>query len=395
MSASDNIDGRESGMALEARQQRILTTHVGSLPRPDALSEMMAGGDTAPAIYEGAVRDAVAAVVQRQVDLGIDIIDDGEQSKPGFVAYVHERLGGLTPRDDMPSGFQETRETRSFPQFYVCGHSGAAHPRVATTEPIRYTGQRQLRTDIDNLKAALKDVSAADVFMPAASPGIIEGYQVNRYYKTDEECLYAIAEAMREEYEAIVAAGFMLQIDDPRLAMHYMLNPGKSVEDCRKWAQSRIAALNHALRNIPPERVRHHTCHGINMGPRTNDMEFRHIVDLVLTIRANFYSFEAANPRHEHEWRVWENVKLPAGKAIMPGVITHSSVIVEHPDLVAERIGRFAGLVGRENVIASADCGFASTPRGEPEVHPTIVWAKFASLVEGARRATRSLWGRA
>jgi 5-methyltetrahydropteroyltriglutamate--homocysteine methyltransferase len=382
-------------MGLEQRRDRILTTHVGSLPRPNALSEMMADGDAEPGVYAAAVREAVADVVRRQTEIGIDIIDDGEQSKPGFVAYVHERLGGLTPRDDTPKGFLETRETKAFPEFYPCGHSGAAHAKVATIEPIRYVGQKQLRADIDNLKAALKGVAPVDVFMPAASPAIIEGYQVNRYYKDNEECLYAIAEAMREEYEAIVAAGFMLQIDDPRIASHYTLNPQKSIEECRTWAASRIEALNHALRNIPPERVRHHTCYGINMGPRTSDLEFRHIADLVLTIRADFYSFEAANPRHEHEWRVWEKVKLPEGKAIMPGVITHTSVIVEHPELVAERIRRFAGLVGRENVIASADCGFSSTPRGEPEVHPTIVWQKFASLVEGARLATRELWGRA
>ncbi|MEA2987123.1 MAG: 5-methyltetrahydropteroyltriglutamate--homocysteine methyltransferase, partial [Alphaproteobacteria bacterium] len=331
---------------------------------------------------------------RRQAEVGIDIVDDGEQSKPGFVAYVLDRVGGFSPRDDMPDGFLRTRENQAFPEFYHSGHSGAALPRVATTTAIKYTGHKQLRDDIENLKAALKNVKVADVFMPAASPASIEAWQVNRYYKTDEECLYAIAEAMREEYEAIVAAGFMLQIDDPRLVMHYMLHPEMSIEDARRWIGSRIEALNHALRNIPPERIRHHTCYGINMGPRTNDLEFRHVVDLVLTIRANFYSFEAANPRHEHEWRVWENVKLPAGKAILPGVITQSSVLVEHPELVAERIGRFASKVGRENVIASADCGFASTPRAVPEVHPTIVWEKFRSLVEGARIATRALWSR-
>jgi 5-methyltetrahydropteroyltriglutamate--homocysteine methyltransferase len=215
---------------------------------------------------------------------------------------------------------------------------------------------------------------------------------VNRYYKTDEECLYAIAEAMREEYEAIVAAGFMLQVDDPRIAMHYMLHPEKSVAECVKWAQVRVEALNHALRNVPSDRVRHHTCYGINMGPRVNDMEFRHLVDLVLTIKADYYSFEAANPRHEHEWRVWEGVKLPPGKAIMPGVVSHTTVIVEHPELVAQRILRFAGLVGRENVLASVDCGFASVPRAAPEVHPTIVWEKLRNLAAGARLATRELW---
>jgi 5-methyltetrahydropteroyltriglutamate--homocysteine methyltransferase len=353
-------------MALDERANRILTTHVGSLPRPDALSAMMADGKTATQAFDTAVREAVDAVVRRQAEVGIDIADDGEQSKPGFVAYVLDRVGGFSPRDDMPDGFLTTRENQAFPEFYSCGHSGAALPRVATTTAIKYIGHKQLRADIENLKAAVRNIKVADVFMPAASPASIEAWQVNRYYKTDEECLYAIAEAMREEYEAIVAAGFMLQIDDPRLVMHYMLHPELSIEDARRWIGSRIEALNHALRNIPSERIRHHTCYGINMGPRTNDLEFRHVVDLVLTIRANFYSFEAANPRHEHEWRVWENVKLPAGKAVLPGVITQSSVLVEHPELVAERIQRFASLLGRENVIASADCGFASTPRAIP-----------------------------
>ena len=379
-------------MGLEERTHRILTTHVGSLPRPDALSAMMADGETGTPAFDQAVREAVGDIVRKQAEVGIDIVDDGEQSKPGFVAYVLDRIAGFTPREDTPEGFLQTRETRAFPEFYNCGHSGSALPRMATTKLIAYVGQKQLQTDIANLKAALKNAPAADVFMPAASPASIEAWQVNRYYKTHDECLYAIAEAMREEYEAIIAAGFMLQIDDPRLVMHYMLHPDMSIEDARRWIASRIAALNHALRNIPSERVRHHTCYGINMGPRVNDLEFRHVVDLVLTIRANFYSFEAANPRHEHEWRVWENVKLPAGKAILPGVITQSSVVVEHPELVAERIRRFASLVGRENVIASADCGFASVPRAVPEIQEAIVWEKFRSLKEGARIATRALW---
>ena len=216
----------------------------------------------------------------------------------------------------------------------------------------------------------------------------------NRYYRTDDEHVLAVAEAMRVEYEGIVAAGFQVQIDDPRLAMHYMLTPGESVEDTRRWARRRIDVLNHALRNIPPERIRHHTCYGINMGPRTSDLEMKHLGDLIVTIRAGYYSFEMANPRHEHEWRVWENVSLPDDKVLMPGCITHASVIVEHPELVAERIVRLAGIVGRERVIASSDCGFASTlvPGQAPEVEPEIVWAKFESLVAGARRATQALW---
>jgi 5-methyltetrahydropteroyltriglutamate--homocysteine methyltransferase len=231
--------------------------------------------------------------------------------------------------------------------------------------------------------------------MPSVSPSSCVGLMENRYYKSEEEHLYAVADALREEYRAIVAAGFMLQIDDPRLAMHYMLTPGESVEATRVWARRRIDALNHALRDLPAERVRHHTCYGINMGPRTSDIELKHLADLIVTIRAGYYSFEMANPRHEHEWRVWESVKLPDGKVLMPGCITHASVIVEHPELVAERIVRLAKIVGRERVMASSDCGFASTlaPNERPEIEPEIVWAKFASLAEGARLASMVLWG--
>jgi 5-methyltetrahydropteroyltriglutamate--homocysteine methyltransferase len=216
----------------------------------------------------------------------------------------------------------------------------------------------------------------------------------NRYYKSDEEHVEAVAEIMRVEYETIVGAGFCVQIDDPRLAMHYMLAPDESIEDARKWAARRIEILNHALRNVPEDRVRHHTCYGINMGPRTSDMEMKHLADLVVKIKAKYYSFEMANPRHEHEWRVWQNVKLPDGKVLMPGCITHASVIVEHPELVAERILKIANIVGRENVIASTDCGFASTlnPAHRPEIEDEVVWAKFQSLRDGARLATKELW---
>jgi 5-methyltetrahydropteroyltriglutamate--homocysteine methyltransferase len=376
----------------DERAKRILTTHVGSLPRPDPLSELMAEGKQGTPGYDEAVAEAVADIVRIQTECGIDIVDDGEQSKPGFVAYVSDRLSGLEPIHGNPPQLN-SRERVSFPEFYAHGHSGTAPPRMATTGPIKYSGHKALKTDIANLKAALKGKDVVDVFMPSASPASFERYQENRFYKSDEECLYALADAMREEYLGIIEAGFMLQIDDPRLAMHYMLNPDKSVEDCRKWAMTRVEALNYALRDIPSERVRHHTCYGINMGPRIHDIEFRDVVDIALSVNANFYSFEAANPRHEHEWHIWENIKLPEGKAILPGVITHTSVVVEHPELVAERILRFARLVGRENVIASGDCGFASTPRAVPEVHHTIVWAKFRSLANGAELATERLWG--
>ena len=383
---------------LAEREKRILTTHAGSLPRQDSLSALlfarMSKQPFDPAALARETTDAVAETVRRQRDLGIDIVSDGEQSKTSFQGYIADRLSGLesiTPK----AGERQTRENMAFPGFYKGGaHSGSAQAKFACTGPIKYFGQKQLAEDLSNLKAALGTQAPVGVFVPSVSPSSCAGTMENRYYKTDEEHVVAVAEAMREEYEGIVAAGFQVQIDDPRLAMHYMLTPGESVEDTRKWARRRIEVLNHALRNIPPERVRHHTCYGINMGPRVSDLEMKHLVDLIVTIRAGYYSFEMANPRHEHEWRVWETVKLPEDKVLMPGCITHASVIVEHPELVAERIVRLAGIVGRERVIASSDCGFASTlaPNQPPEVEPEIVWAKFESLVAGARLATKTLW---
>jgi 5-methyltetrahydropteroyltriglutamate--homocysteine methyltransferase len=323
------------------------------------------------------------------------VMSDGEFSKTSFQYYVTDRLSGLEPITPKP-GVRATRENRAYPVFYKGGaHSGTQATRFACTGPIRYVGQAQLAADIANFKAALAGAAHVDAFMPSVSPSSCVGLMLNRYYKSDEEHVFAVAEALREEYQAIVAAGFMLQIDDPRLAMHYMLSPDETVDGARAWARRRIEALNHALRDLPPERVRHHTCYGINMGPRTSDMELKNLADLIVTIRAGYYSFEMSNPRHEHEWRVWENVKLPDGRVLMPGCITHASVIVEHPELVAERIVRLAKIVGRERVMASSDCGFASTlnPNERPEIEPEIVWAKFASLVEGARLATRALWG--
>jgi 5-methyltetrahydropteroyltriglutamate--homocysteine methyltransferase len=383
---------------LDERHKRILTTHTGSLPRPDALSALLFAKMTNKR-YEAAelsrqTREAVAAIVKTQAEHGLDIVSDGEQSKESFQAYATERLSGLEPITPA-AGQRRTRENTAFPGFYRDGaHSGSAQARWACTGPIKYIGQTAVAADLDNLKRALQGVGAADAFVPSVSPSSCAGLMENRYYRTDEEHVFAVAEALREEYEAIVAAGFMVQIDDPRLAMHYMLSPDETVEQARAWARRRVEALNHALRNIPPERVRHHTCYGINMGPRTSDMEMKHLADIIVTIRAAAYSFEMANPRHEHEWRVWEHVKLPDGKVLVPGCVTHASVIVEHPELVAERIMRLARIVGRERVIAGTDCGFASTlvPGQRPEVEPEIVWAKFKSLVEGARLASQELW---
>jgi 5-methyltetrahydropteroyltriglutamate--homocysteine methyltransferase len=375
---------------------RILTTHAGSLPRPPELLERVerdgprAFDDPAASAR---LRSAIGDVVKMQTELGIDIVDDGEFGKPSFVSYINERLGGYEldtvagPRNQWAS----SREGQSFPEFYAQTHAASRHTHMVCTGPITYKGHARLQRDIDNLKAALGGVKVEEAFMPAISPSNIEDWQRNVYYKTQEEYVFAIAEAMREEYRAIVDAGFLLQIDDPRLVTYYIIHPEASVADCRKWAEIRVAALNRALRDIPEEKIRFHTCYGINMGPRVHDMEFKDIVDIILKIRAGAYSFEAANPRHEHEWKVWRNVKLPEGKILIPGVISHSTVLVEHPELVAERITRFANVVGRENIIAGSDCGFA-TFAGSKEVHPSIVWAKFRALSEGARIASKELW---
>jgi 5-methyltetrahydropteroyltriglutamate--homocysteine methyltransferase len=383
---------------LDERHRRILTTHTGSLPRPDTLSAMLFARMTRQPYDAGELArltaESVAAIVKTQADLGIDIVSDGEQSKTSFQAYAADRLAGIEPITP-PAGERRTRENIAFPAFYRDGaHSGSAKPRWACTGPITYVGHKALTADLQNLKRALQGAPPVNAFMPSVSPSSCAGFMENRYYKSDEDHLLAVAEAMREEYETISAAGFQVQIDDPRLAMHYMLSPEEGIEQARAWARRRVDVLNHALRNIPPESVRHHTCYGINMGPRVSDMEMKHLADIIVTIRAGFYSFEMANPRHEHEWRVWEHIKLPEDKVLIPGCITHASVIVEHRELVAERIVRLAKVVGRERVIAGTDCGFASTlvPGQRPEIEAEIVWAKFKSLAEGARLASELLW---
>jgi 5-methyltetrahydropteroyltriglutamate--homocysteine methyltransferase len=383
---------------MQRSTDRILTTHVGSLPRPPDLLDMVQAKDQGKPVDEKAhaarLRSAVGEVVRKQIELGIDVIDDGEFGKPSFVSYVNDRLGGFEIDKAAPrrSSWAQSREARSFPEFYAEMNVSARIDRKACKGPVTYRGMAQLQTDIANLKAALDGVKKpVEVFMPAISPTSAADWLYNSYYKTEEEYLFAIADALREEYEAIVNAGFLLQVDDPHLVTYWIKEPDLTLAQCRKWAEVRVEALNHALRNIPPEKVRHHTCYGINMGPRIHDLELKDIVDIILKIRADAYSFEAANPRHEHEWKVWESAKLPDGKVLIPGVISHSTVLVEHPELVAERIGRYAKVVGRERVIAGGDCGFA-TFAGSKEVHPSIVWAKFKSLAAGARIASKQLW---
>jgi 5-methyltetrahydropteroyltriglutamate--homocysteine methyltransferase len=384
------------GATMHHSTKRILTTHAGSLPRPRDLLDMLEAKEHGQQMDEAARQArlpiAVKEIVQKQIELGIDIVDDGEYSKPSFVTYVNERLGGFEVDSEAPrrGPWVGSREAISFPEFYAAIHVGSRQNRMICTGPIIYKGHAQLRRDIENLKAALNGTKA-EAFMPSISPSNIEEWQRNAYYKTQEEYAAAIAEAMHEEYKAIVDAGFLLQIDDPRLVSYYLVSPDASIADCRKWARTRIEILNHALRGIPSEKIRHHTCYGINMGPRVHDMEVKHLLDLILTINAGAYSFEAANPRHEHEWKIWGNAELPKDKVLIPGVISHSTVLVEHPELVAERIVKYAKLVGRERVIAGSDCGFA-TFASSKEVHPSIVWAKLQALTEGARIASKELW---
>jgi 5-methyltetrahydropteroyltriglutamate--homocysteine methyltransferase len=382
---------------------RILTTHVGSLPRPDDLFEMMLAKMDGKAVDEKAyterVRRAVEESVKQQVAAGLDVVSDGEMGKPSFITYAVQRLGGLEKREGVrPSPFSNTRETRDFPEYYqsaVAEQVSARRRRalMVCAGPISYKGHEQLKAELDLLKSALNGVDVTEAFVPAIAPSNIETTTPNEYYKTEEEYVFAIAQAMREEYQAIVQEGFLLQIDDPFLITYYITRPDLSVAECRKWAELRVEALNAAIAGISADRIRFHTCYSINMGPRVHDMQLRDIIDIILKVRAGCYSFEAANPRHEHEWQDWKRVKLPDDKVLMPGVITQSTVLVEHPELVAQRIARFVDIVGRERVIASADCGFASFA-GSNEVHPSIVWAKFAALVEGARIASKRLWGK-
>jgi 5-methyltetrahydropteroyltriglutamate--homocysteine methyltransferase len=388
---------------MKRSEDRIRTTHVGSIPRPPqlfaAMKALEEGVSTNRAGFEELLKREIGDVVKKQVELGIDTVSDGEFSKTGFSVYANSRLGGYTPKE-MPrvSPWSSSREALAFPEFYgqetrvFAGTVASRTTQMICTGPVTYIGGEQLRRDLANLKSAVAAAGATEAFVPSISPIDVVANQKNEHYKTEEEFVSAVADALRVEYKAIVDAGFVLQIDDPRLSSHYISNPNLTVADVRKWAEGRIEVLNYALKGIPPEQVRYHTCYGINMGPRVHDLELKHIVDLVLKINAGAYSFEAANPRHDHEWRLWQDVKLPAGKSLIPGCITHSSVLVEHPELVADRIERYAGVVGRENVIAGADCGFGTQASSAPEVHPTIVWAKFQALAEGAKIATKRLW---
>jgi 5-methyltetrahydropteroyltriglutamate--homocysteine methyltransferase len=385
-------------------QEHILTTHVGSLIRPQALQDFLKAKQSGKAYdraaYDECLTGSVAAVVRHQAEVGIDVVSDGEFGKSiSWSQYALERLSGFERRpvkaDANP--FQRGTDRERFADFYA---ELDAREGVATTmdavcvSPIGYVGQAELARDIDNLRAALAAAKVTEAFLPVAAPGSVIPDRKNEYYASEEDCLRAIGQAMRSEYKMIVESGFLLQLDDARAAVSYdrMVPPG-SFADYRDWVALQIDVLNQAIEGLPPERIRYHVCWGSWPGPHTSDVPLRDIADLILRARVGAFVIEGANPRHEHEWQVWREVKLPPGKVLIPGVISHATNIVEHPELVAERITRLASLIGRENLIAGTDCGFAQGPFHR-RVHPSIMWAKLEALAEGARLASKTLWGR-
>jgi 5-methyltetrahydropteroyltriglutamate--homocysteine methyltransferase len=391
---------------MQRSTDRILTTHVGSLIRPDAVIQyanaVAAGVAVDKAAYEEALREAVTEVVHDQASHGIDFVSDGEFGKSAWTSYSLNRLTGFEFRDDPDFlkflGHDRHRFSGYYDQTLRMMSQGKAATRLATKQwvcvaPIGYTdeGRALMKRDVQNLKAAVGKVAVTDAFLPVVAPCSVAVSYANEYYKSDEEFLFALADAQREEYKIIVDSGLLLQVDDAILTnLHDAVVD--SGQDYRKWVEMNIAALNHALRDIPEDRVRYHLCWGSWTGPHLSDVPLRELVDLLLTIDAQGYSIEAANPRHEHEWTVWEETKLPEGKILMPGCISHAITHVEHPELIAQRIMRFANIVGRENVIASSDCGFAQAA-GMERQPVDVVWAKFDALAEGAALASRRLWG--
>jgi 5-methyltetrahydropteroyltriglutamate--homocysteine methyltransferase len=388
---------------------RILTSHVGSLVRPDELLafvlKQQEGTPYDAKAYEECLRRSVADVVKKQVEAGVDIVSDGEYGKSiSWSRYILDRLSGFEERHDKTPGFKAAvagKDRRDFAEFYEeyeanYGFVGMGKTFKTgswfVTGPIKYTGQALIARDIDDIKRGVAGSGAVDAFMPLVAPASVVPQRTDEFYKSEEEALFAIADAVHEEYKAVIDAGLIAQIDDAFLASVYdVMVPPKTLAEYRKWAELRIEALNHALKGLPQDRTRYHICWGSWNGPHTNDVALKDIVDLVLRVNVGGYSLEMANPRHEHEWRVWETVKLPEGKYLLPGLVSHATNIVEHPELVAERIVRLAKLVGRERVVASTDCGFAQGPFAR-RVHPQIMWAKLRALAEGARIATRQLW---
>jgi 5-methyltetrahydropteroyltriglutamate--homocysteine methyltransferase len=389
---------------MKRSSERILTTHAGALPQPEDLKQMhtakIGGQPLDEAAFAKRVRSAVAETVKKQIDCGLDIINDGEVGKSNFSRYARDRLSGFIEREAKPEDHVSSIFARDMMEFgtYFNKRLGTVRgenvKRVFCNGPLKYIGQKSLQLEIEDFQAGLQGQEYEEAFLPAIAPGTIEHWMKNDYYPTDEAYLVGIADAMHEEYKAIVDAGFLLQIDDPDLPDGWQFMSQMTVPEYRKYAELRVDALNHGLRDIPPEKVRFHTCWGSYHGPHKYDIPLRDIVDLILKVRANTISIEAANPRHEHEWQVWEDVKLPDGKILIPGVVAHTTNLVEHPELIAWRITTYGRLVGRENVIAGTDCGF-SQGAFTPRVHHSIMWAKLQALAEGAALATKQLWARA
>lgn len=391
---------------MQRSTSRILTTHTGSLPRPtdvlEALRARESGRATDSAAFEMRLGEAVADNVRHQAEAGIDVVNDGELGKPGFNTYVHERLSGFEVRPPTDNGAPSLgpvdphgRDAQEFPDYYayVLAHSPFENtirmaPRVCVG-PVHYTGHKLVRRDIANLKAALGDVHVTEAFLPSVSP--IPMVRVQEYYATFGDFEMAYADAMREEYQIILDAGLLLQIDDPRMVSDWDSRRDLNLSEYRRWAEGRVDLLNYALRDLPVERIRYHTCYGVNFGPRVSDLQLADVIDILFRINAGAYSFEAANPRHEHEWRLFEDVRLPEGKLLIPGMVTHSNVMVEHPSAVADRIERWSRTIGKENLIVGNDCGFASTA-GNAEIPPTVAWAKLKALGEGAKIASERLY---
>jgi 5-methyltetrahydropteroyltriglutamate--homocysteine methyltransferase len=377
---------------------RILTTHAGALPQPPDLKELhdarAAGKTVDAAIFVERVREAVSEVVKTQLACGLDVINDGEMGKSNFSRYARERLSGFIEREvraaDRPSTIYE-RDLVEFADYFNARsfHRGDNIKRVFCNAPLKYVGHASLKAEIEDFKAGLQEQKYEEAFLPAIAPGTIEHWMKNDFYQDDEAYLMAIADAMHPEYKAIVDAGFLLQIDDPDLPDGWQFMSHMTVAEYRRYAELRVDALNHGLRDIPSDRIRFHTCWGSYHGPHKYDIPLRDIVDLILKVKASTISIEAANPRHEHEWRIWEEVKLPQGKVLVPGVVGHATDIVEHPQAIADRLVRYAKIIGRENLMGGTDCGLG------PRVgSPRICWAKLEALAEGARLATRELWGR-
>jgi 5-methyltetrahydropteroyltriglutamate--homocysteine methyltransferase len=382
---------------------RILTSHVGSLIRPQSLLHFVRARqdheDYDRAAYDATLTAAVAGVVAEQAAHGIDVVSDGEFGKAmSWSQYILDRVSGFEARPAAPGGhaFARGADRARFPEFYdtLMAGEGRSYTRNdwVCVGPVAYTGMAELQRDLANFKAALAAVDVEEAFLPVAAPASAVPDRKNEYYPSDEACMQAIADALHEEYAAIVAAGFLLQIDDARAAVTYdRIVPPGTLGDFRRWLEIHTEALNRALDGIPAEKIRYHVCWGSWPGPHVTDVPAKDIIDIVLKVKAGAYSLEMANPRHEHEWRLWETVALPEDKILLPGVISHATNVVEHPELVAERIVRLARLVGRERVIASTDCGFAQGPTLQ-RTHPTIMWAKLDALVEGAQIASRTLW---